>query len=271
MKNKVVLTLLALFASFQLFAQGIKSLTKGQKIVLESNNTIITKMEMMGQEVEQSISMGLTGELKIAELQATKAKIEMKQTKMKMNMAVMGQEMNFDSEKSDETEVYKQMAGILNKITTMTINENGLITSIEMDEDLKSMMKGNPFSGFANGQPVGFLIVLPTNIAANTTWSVSFGEDSSVKTTYNYVVKSIENELVAVSFTSAMNVNTSSQSNGIDVVTKLNGTISGTAKVNSKTNFVTTRSSTINMKGTMEMAGQSVPVEMKGTTEEIYK
>lgn len=102
MKLRIVLLSAAFILSNALLAQGIKSLTKGQKIVQLQNNTMNMKMEVMGQEMEQKMSMNTTGELSIAELKEDGVKIEMKQTKMKMHTSVMGQEIDLDTDNPDD-------------------------------------------------------------------------------------------------------------------------------------------------------------------------
>jgi hypothetical protein len=270
MKHKIILVLVGLVATCQSFSQGIKSLSKGQKIVQVSKNGMEMKMEMMGQEIEQIINVTTTSELSVADLSNKAVKIEMKQTKLKMNMSVMGQDVDYDSEKPDDSEMGKEAGKGLNKISTITTDDKGIITGVDMDEAIKDMMKAAPNSGMAKGQPLSFLLTLPSNAAVNTTWNVSFGEDSVSKTTYNYTIKSIENGAATLSFTGTVKTNTSVSASGVDMISKLNGTITGTAVVNTKTHILKSRTSAVEMKGTMEMSGQSIPMEMKTTTEESF-
>jgi hypothetical protein len=270
MKYKIAFVVVALIAGSQSFSQGIKSLTKGQKINMVQNSTMLMKMEMMGQEISQDMATSNTAELTVAELNDKGGKVEQKTTRMKMKMNAMGQEIDVDTDKPDENEQSKKMAENLNTATTCSINENGLITAIDIDKQLQSTMNNMPIGGMMSGQPLGFFLTLPANATVNQKWSVSFGTDSSMKTTYNYTIQSIENAVANLTFTGSMGMNNPIQANGMEMVMKLNGTITGTATVNLKTQFVTKRNSVMDLNGGMEMAGQSLPVDMKGTMEEIY-
>lgn len=269
MKLRIVLLSAAFILSNALLAQGIKSLTKGQKIVQLQNNTMNMKMEVMGQEMEQKMSMNTTGELSIAELKEDGVKIEMKQTKMKMHTSVMGQEIDLDTDNPDD-EKSKQLASSLNKIITVLTDKNSLITDMQLDEQTKALMNSNLVAGMAVGQPLSFLLMLPEKLALNSAWKISYGTDSIIKAVYNYTVTSIDNGLVNLAFTGSMNMSTTTQTNGMSVVMKMNGPINGTATVNTKTFFVVKRTTTMDMKGNTEVAGQTIPFGMKATTEEKY-
>lgn len=270
MKYRIALAFIASIVAYQSFSQGVKSLTKGKKVTLVQNNTMLMKMEAMGQEVNQDMNMSNTTELSIAELNEKGGKVEQKTTRIKMKMEVMGQEVDADTDKPDDNEYSKKMAENLNKVTAITINEKGLITAMDVDKDIQSTMNNFPVGGMVAGQPLGFLLALPENAAANKTWTVSFGTDSSMKTTYNYTIQSIENGVANITFTGTMSMNNNIQTNGMDMNMKLSGTINGTATVNIKSQFVNKRNATMDMKGGMEMSGMNLPVDMKATTEEIY-
>jgi len=268
MKFKIIVGFIISIACNQLLAQGIKSLTKGQKIIQIQNNTMNMKMEVMGQEMEQKLIMNSTGELNVAASDNDSAKIELRQTKIKMSTTTMGQEVNVDTDKPED-ELSKQLSENMKKVVTLSIDKNATIKSIQMDEKTKAIMNSNPATGMTEGQPISFLLLLPSNINNTSAWTDSYGADSN-KATYNYTVTSISNDLVTISFTGSINIYTNTQPNGMEVLSKINGPISGTAVVNTKTFFIQKRKTAMDLKGSMSIAGQSIPIEIKSTIEEIY-
>ena len=75
-------------------------------------------------------------------------------------------------------------------LSALTLNVHSISGQLTPQEAVKSMMKSNPVAGLTSGQPIGFFLEVPANAATLKTWTVSFGEDSSSKTTYNYTLKS---------------------------------------------------------------------------------
>jgi Family of unknown function (DUF6263) len=272
MSNKLFLVLVAFFTFNFCFAQSNSISIKGKKI----NKVVIVQnkstTEIMGQSMEQNMAITTASELLVTDFSDTEIKVEEKSTKLKMKMEMMGQEMEYDSEKPDDNDALKGIGDLINKVTTLTSNAQGIITDIKYDASIEEKIKEMPAmgNGYNKGQPLDFMLVLPKDMAIGKTWTLSFILDEN-KTDYNYTIKSIDNGVAKVELTANIASTKKAETQGMEVVTKLSGTLVSTITVDVKTNLVKNTNSTINQKGTIELMGQSGPTEMTITTETTFE
>lgn len=102
------------------------------------------------------------------------------------------------------------------------------------------------------------------------TWTISFLLDD-IKTDYNYTIKSIDNEIANVELTSNVSTNKKMETQGMEIVTKLSGTLLSTILVDTKTNLVKSNISTSSQKGSIEIMGQSSPMEVTTTNKILFE
>ena len=228
--------------------------------------------EMMGQQIEQTVVTSTKSEMVIINATDTEIKIEDKTKKLKMNSEAMGQQMEFDSDNPNENGLLKNLNDIINKTTIITADGNGIIKTVKYDETVEKLQAQSPISG--NGYEIGhllsFILLLPKEISIGTTWNQKVG-NTELKEDYTYTVKSIENGTANIDFTAIIIQDKKSEMQGNKVESKLSGTMSGKLYVDVKTNFVFSRIRTSNLKGIIEVMGQSAPVEMTMVTEEFYQ
>jgi hypothetical protein len=111
----------------------------------DTDMKVAQTMEMMGQKVDTTISMGFRMSVKPGGDQgAKKAVVSYTQTGLDMNM--MGQKIAYDSadENTDPSNPLAIMGDIIGKEITMVMDEDNQITSIEGVEEMKEELAANP-------------------------------------------------------------------------------------------------------------------------------
>lgn len=262
-----------LFVSF-LYAQNNVTFSKGKKAIRTSTLQTKTITDIMGQSMEQNQTMALKGEIVIADVSEKEIKIEEKITKFKMSMKVMGQETEYDSDKTNNNEEFNKLKDFLNKPTFITTDFLGLVTDFkytsEVEEEMKKLVGAGFNSNYNIGQPIDFILVLPKDAAVGKSWTLSFTIDS-IKTNYAYTIKSIENSIAKVELTGNTGINKKTEMNGNEIEMSLTGTVAATFLVDVKTNWVKTSTTTTSQKGSIDMMGQSVPMEILVIKEDTFE
>lgn len=237
---RIVTLILTLSLVLQVNAQAIKALTVGKLITKTSKIDLVTVSEALGQIIEQNITSATVAESLIKEVKPNSMVVHQKTTKMKLSMKAMQQEMSYDSEHPDENSRINQAAEILNKVTIITTNENGVVTNTQADEALKGL---DMLSGFnttvTKGQPVDFLLNV-NNKSIGSSWTEKVDADGSVSNT-TYTIKSISGGIAEVTFTGDMTITKATEAQGMEIKTKTTGTMSGTAQVNVANNIIIKR------------------------------
>jgi len=271
MNKKILCIAATMLLLVQANAQSIKTFVEGKTITKLTKTDMTISSEMMGQTMEQQMQTTNTIEMKVVAARDKEMKVQQKTTKMTMNMSVMGQEIDFDSEKTDNDEKLSSMKDAINKVAIITTDEKGIVTDMKYDKELEALMQGNAAltSTSAKGMPLDFIVLLPTDVAIGKTWTQVFGTEG--KDSYTYTVKSIDNGVAQLELTGKLTVNATSQANGMDMLTKLSGKVAGLVSVDAKTNLVKSRTSKTEFTGTVEVMGQSMPMQTTMTTEETYK
>lgn len=255
-------------------AQSLSALGKGKKITRISSIKTKTNTEMMGQSMEQAQTMNLKGEITIADVNDKNIILEETTTKLKLNMEVMGQEIEYDSDKPNPKEEFQKLGDMLNKKSTYTCNTLGVITDVQYDKAIEEQLKASASMGagstFSVGQQIDFLLVLPKDATVGKSWVVTQTVNET-KSDYTYVIQSIENGFAKVEVSAKMDIDKKTEVNGMEMTMKLSGTISGILIVDTKTNLVKTSTTITKQKGTMEVMSQSVPMEIEAIKDDVFE
>lgn len=274
MLKKFLLIVTTLLCIIQVNAQSNKAFVVGKQIVKVAKVEMKTTTEMMGQKIEHNIITSSKTEMVIISATDAEVKIEGKLKKLKTTMETNGQQMEFDSENPNENELLQDLNDIVNKTTVITGDEKRIIKAIKYDETVEKKIQAQSFNiggtSYAIGQPIDFILLLPLDISIGKTWNQSVGNDES-KYDYTYTIKSIENGIANIDLVAKITQDKIGEMQGNKVVTKLVGTMSGKIYVDIKTNFVNSRTTTSATKGTVDIKGQSSPVEKTILTEEFYQ
>ena len=261
------------------FSQPLKiKLANGQKIVVESTTEIEASLTMGMELKSNSITINTLGVKNSTDKNYT---ISNTLTKLKVNMNMMGQANDYDSENKEgnNADMAKIFDERLNKPVDIDIdNTTGVAIMDKKQVAKKDADESNPaddlmkiFSDNSNGAIVsGAFEMIPSGKSIGDSWSdTTVAKDMKVLRTYT--LKSITgNEAVIKSdiISTAVNkLNFQEMEFDIKSETKTIGEII----TDISTGLVKKRTSTADINGSIQMMGQDMPISAKATSTNIYK
>ena len=269
MKN--ILSLAIAFATFTVHAQELK-LTTGQKITNVSRSEMDMDMGMGGQMKMKSTTSNV---IHITGGDDKNFKATNTITKMTMSQEGMGQSTEFDSDKKSDldSEIGKAMAKELNKAVDITVNkksgkaaEANPEKETESDNDPMSGMMGGMGEKSAAGIATAAFFIIPTGKKPGDKWTESFSE-AGMKGLRNYELKSIDKDEATIEIKSTSKGIITKEVQGMQMEMNMNSKSESTLRTNINTGIVKKNSTSATMEGTMDIMGQSMPINMKMTTE----
>jgi len=272
MYKKFILPALILLATTCVNAQSSFSGLKGLKITTSSKATIKSFTEMMGQEIENNQNFQITSETVVLDVTDKEMKVEHRTKKLKMEMEVMGEKVEFDSENPDKSSDMEEMKDAMNKPTTYTVDAQGIVTNVKYDPSVEKEMKEKGGAGIdanSKGAPIDFIVLLPQGATVGTSWKLSFKTDNG-KSKNTYTIKSIENGVATVEILYETENSKITETNGMDMKMNLTGKVTGTILVDVKTNLIKSSKTFSMQKGELEIMGNTAPMEITTTKEDTY-
>ena len=277
--KKIYIPLVCLLIGGAAFAQSAKiKLSNGQKIVVE-NTTDIQASLAMGMELNSnSVSKN---DLEVKNSTEKGYTISNSLTKLKVNMNMMGQPNNYDSENkgANNAEMAKVFDERLNKPVDVVVDnttgaalagkkkvKKGDTEEANPADDILAMFTDNSDDAIVSG---AFEIIPPGKKAGDSWADTAVAKD--MKTISMYTLKSVTgNEAVIQSdiVSNAVNkLNFQEMEFEIKSETKTKGEI--TTDIN--TGLVSKRTTVADITGSIQMMGQDMPISAKTTTTNIYK
>lgn len=285
--KKVSVTILAMLTYTLIFAQPPKStpastgkiiLTTGQKIIVESNVTIEANLSMGMELSSNSVSENY---LEVKNSTNKNYTISNTLTKLKVDMNMMGQSTNYDSEKKGEnnSDIAKAFDEKLN-IPVDIIIDNSTGMAIPDDkkgnikgEDLENQMQGllNMFAESTDNAVVSAAFALiPAGKKLGDTWS-----DSTVakelKTINTYTLKSVTNNEAVIQLDALSTAVSKLEMQGMEIEFKSNSKTSGEIITDISSGMVKKRVSKADITGSFQLMGQDVPITANASSTSIYK
>lgn len=260
-------SLALLAASLTATAQLTKiDVQKGQKYLVENSTKLTSSAEVMGQTMENNTDSKFTTRYEILATGQEGINLQSTVTKMTVNASAMGQEMSFDSDKTDNSVPLADMlTAVLNKPNTLQLNEKGVIT--------KQDPEGNSASSALTGGNTATItteLFIPALIGKELKTGDSFTDTFSVKKekydsrdSGTYTVKAIENGLATISYSGTQVINAAVEQMGMEMNTYSNNTVKSDLYVDIKTGLVLLKSSVIESNTTVDAAGMSIPATGK--------
>jgi hypothetical protein len=260
-------SLALLAASLTGTAQTTKiDVQKGQKYKVENSTKQSSSAEVMGQTMENNSDSKTTTLFEILAAGQEGINLQSTVTKMAITASAMGQEMSFDSDKTDNTGPLADMlSGMVNKPNNVQLNDKGLI--IKQDEE------GNSASSALTGGNTATIttdLFIPALIGKELKVGDSFTDTFSVKKekydsrdSGTYTVKAIENGLATISYSGTQVVNAAIEQMGMEMNTYSNNTVKSDLYVDIKTGLLLLKSSIIESNTTVDAAGMSIPATGK--------
>ncbi len=252
-------------------AQNLKpwkvKLEAGQKMKVSNTSTNNLSQDMMGQKFQINIAADISDSIYVITWSTDSFTITKTTTHIKMDMDIMGQQKNFDSDKKEdmEGELGEKLKDKIGVVIHATINGNGnvKITSEAEEKQVDAMSAMMPLNN-DSALIAGYFLMAPTKkIKAGETWKDSvITPESSIETVYSFI--KTENSIAFISFEMKGSSVGTSSTNGMEVKTKTNTEGKGTLKVELSTGLVLERYTETKLTGTSEVMGMEIP--MNGET-----
>lgn len=271
--NKIILLFGAVISISYSFAQNDARihLNKGQKYFVENKITANTTQSLMGQAMESNASISSNYTIEVKDKKDNNYNLSNTYSNMKFKLSAMGSDMNFDSDKKEDMEGENgaYFKNFINKPKEVNIENSGKIISAKNDvskagspqSDIMKMMisqlLGDPEeTGY--GVNVAFAPVSAKYVVGYS-WTDSIkGEGMQRSTTYT--IKEVNGNDALVLISGTLITDTKAQMQGMEIVNKSNGKISGEEILDVTTGVIKNRATTLETSGSMSAQGLEIPI-----------
>ena len=260
MKKSPFLFIAFFFLSILSNAQSLKPFKSGFYPILKSSKT--TNQNTTNTYIAEGNNMVSTMTMSMQtnyEIEPSKNGEQKVHIGMKINsgtLEMMGQTQAIPSTEQEEKSI-------------IVINAKGNIDRIEMGTEALEKLKQSGINTVQIGKPLTFFILVPNEKKAGDKWIDSTYANDFMVTDYEYT--SNEGNLAVLKYVSRIKfVNTTTQ-NGMEIRSDMEGTVTGTFKVNTENNFVVQNNADMNLEGRMEVNTREIPMSIKGTVTDINK
>ncbi len=285
--KKIIFILTGLLINTLVFSQTstpVKSplakikLSNGQKIVVESVITIEANLGM-GMDLNSSSSSENT--LDVKNSTTNSYTISNTLTKLKVNMNMMGQPTNYDSEKKEDNnaDMAKTFDEKLNKPVDIIIDNNtGLALTDNKKIKNKDTDEENPMQGLLNmfsessdeGVVSGAFGLIPIGKKTGDSWSDTTIE-KEIKTIRSYTLRSITANEALIQLDAVTTAVNKIDMQGMQIEFKSNTKTTGEMTTDILTGQVKKKNTTSDITGSFQLMGQDMPITAKAISASTYK
>ena len=258
-------------SSVTVYAQQIKiDVQKGNKFIVETTTTTTSTAQVMGQTMENNAD---TKSTIVYEVLATKPDgydLQSTLTKTKMDVSMMGQSMNFDSDKKDNKgPLSKELNNLINKVRGITINNKGEI--IRQDKNETSSLNILQPNSTENQITTEIFIpaLLNKELKAGTRFIDSSNlitEKQSSKDSGTYTITGINNGIANITYKGNQLTTGVMEQMGMEMKTNSINTVTKELWVDIKTGIVLMQTSTVDAATNIEAGGMVIPSTIKTIT-----
>lgn len=249
------------------------SLNPGQKFQTENKARTVTSMEMMGQQMDVTADVSATLNFDIKTKKENTYTVDLTMTKMSLVADMMGQSMNYDSEKKEDSasEIGKSLKDKLNVPQEMEMNEDGKVTVTKKAADKKdesgmgAMMKNFGAGADESAIADNMFLLMPKNLKVGDAWSDSLIADG-MKTYRDYTVKSLQGNDATLTLSGKQTINKVMDNQGMEMTLAMEAKLSGEMIVDVASSVIKQKTLLSDGTGSMDMMGQSVPMTTKVET-----
>jgi Family of unknown function (DUF6263) len=254
------------FTTLFVNAQSIK-LENGKTIKITTNVVAVSESPMGG---ESTNTITTSNTIKITGVEDKIYKATNTVTRMIMDGEMMGQSMKFDSDKKEDMDgqIGQMLGASVNKPSEIIIDrDNGKVTENAAEEKKEGMMGG--MGGESNIGGSAFFVV-PAGKKAGDKWTVTL-DDGGIKSIKNYELQSLKENIATINVSSSNKGTTTKEANGMSMEMTIDTKATGTMMVDTNTGLL----KQINMDdvtiGSMEVMGQSIPLNKKSKTTVLFE
>lgn len=275
--RKIVLVLLA-GVLFPLFsnAQNAESLQAasqtstglqvkaGNKYRVETTTKLTSAAETMGQTMETTADSKNIIVYEVINTGSDVIEMQKTLTKLTVNTSMMGQEMNYDSDKDDNPEMMKEIFGnLINKAEVVTIDNKGKI--IKQEETASASNPVMAMSGVAGNSSATELFIpdlAGKELKAGD--SISSVSETKVdrflsKDSGTYKIHTVENGIASISYTGTQQITAVIEQMGMEMNSVSNNIVKSELQVDIKTGLVIAKATVTDTNTTIDVMGMQIP------------
>lgn len=258
-----------MFAQTQTFLQ----LKNGQKYQVDSKMETTSSTEMQGQTIDTKANISTTYQIVVDGSDGNQYNLTNTISHLVMNMTMMGQEINFDSDKKEDLDgqVGQGLKPFINNPKKVKIDNHGEFTDVSDSgsEAESQIAKQLRLGANGYGAQLAFLAV-PKNAKAGTTWTVKKDQDG-IATTTNYTVKEVNGNIATIAFDGTVTSDIKMEQHGMEISTKTTGKFNGTEKVDITSGVIQSSQTAADASGTVSAMGHDFPTSSKVTSTTTLK
>lgn len=253
------------------YAQTVKLvLVKGLKYEVSTKMQTNSVASIMGQEMENNMDNTTIQAVEVKENRSSETDLTAVTTKLQSSVSTMGQEMNYDSEKKDNSgplaETFDKMVG---KVKNITIDATGKLVKTEK-EDAEATLN----AALGGGEGAGFVLlhkaIIGKEMKPGNSWndSVINNTDKMKSTTVGtYTVSTVnpETHTAIILFTGKQTGSGTIEQMGQEMVMTSSSNVESQYEVDIKTGVISKSSVISNGTSNIDAMGMSIPVSIKST------
>lgn len=247
-------------------------LSTGKTYQVENKIETTSSTEVQGQSMESKANVASTYKIQVKDKTGENYNLTNTLSHIVMDMNMMSQQINFDSDKKDDMDgqMGSALKDYINQPKDLKMDNTGKIVSEDSkDTSATGIAKQLNFAQTGYGAQLAFL-ALPSDAKVGSSWTDSSNADGISRTTH-YTIKGISDGMADISFTGEVSTDATMEQNGMEISTKTKGKVSGEEKVDVKTGVIQSSTSTGDTSGTVTAMGQDFPTTAKVTSTTTVK
>ncbi|MFZ4057251.1 MAG: DUF6263 family protein [Ferruginibacter sp.] len=270
-KTVLTFTLTTLIGATSIFAQTVKlKLNKGEKFESVSVTSINNTTEAMGQTMEMTGTTNTVTQYTVNDARTADYDLSTTLAKMQLKMSMMGQEMEYDSEKKDNDEKLAAVGKMVGKVKNTTVDEKGAITKKEAEKKSEEDEAGNMLTSMMNPAAAAtsnnFELYIPSiyaqTLEVGKSWqdsTTSVTEKSTTKSVGTFTVKSLDAEKVVLNYEGTQTSSGTMEQQGMEMKTEGNNKVTTEYTVDVKSGLILENKTTIVTNVNIEVTGMTIP------------
>lgn len=282
--KKIFISALALAFTLSLTAQSYTPAVKlvtGKKYEIVTTIDGATSAEVMGQTMETPIKSTSNATLDVKTVLEKGYQASYITNRMQFNASMMGQEMNYDSDKKEDKD--GQLGKGLNKLvgaeTSFIVDAQGNIVkeSVVKPKEEKAEEGGDMMAGMMSNMGVANSGACPAFNLFTSTKEIKIGDsftdssttsdkDGKVMVSTIYTLKEIKDGLAMFAITGTSKIDKKIEQMGMEMASSTTSKSTGQMTVDIATGLLSKKSMVIETTGTVDAGGMTIPMTGKTTT-----
>jgi hypothetical protein len=246
------------------------NVAKGLKYVVETSSKTNSTAEAMGQTIENNNDTKTTTAYEITTLTDKDITLTSTITKIGMEMSMMGQSMNYDSDtKNSNSPLAKAISPIVNKTRSITLDSKGTIIN---QDKLELGLPEAAMAGTSFGTEHTTDLFIPALIGKELKINESFTDVATYKKdkyesrdSGTYKINAVENGIASITYSGTQKITTVLEQMGMEMNSTSNNTITTELQMDVKTGMIITKASVIAAVISIDAGGMTIPGTAKTT------